>query len=235
MSTPIKGVYDGLGNATGIAEFISTDTIPIINGGTGQSTANASFNALAPSQSTHTGQALITDGTNTSWGSATVNIPVLIYSYNTVFSTDQTTITTSSSAYTATLLNTEVLDTGALGTLSTNTISLAAGKYLVDFTVQYGSPDATPSGLIFRLRNTSDSTTAIAGVGGAIFNGGAGGAGVAVGHGYINIAATKNFQIQHILVGDTGTSYFIGTRSSNILNANIGNREPVQIRFTKIG
>lgn len=46
-------------------------TLPIANGGTGQTTANAAFNALAPSQATNSGKYLTTDGTNTSW--ATVN------------------------------------------------------------------------------------------------------------------------------------------------------------------
>ncbi len=42
-------------------------TLPIANGGTGQTGANAAFNALAPTQTTHTGKFLQTDGTNTSW------------------------------------------------------------------------------------------------------------------------------------------------------------------------
>lgn len=46
-------------------------TINIGYGGTGQTTATAAFNALAPSQTTNTGKYLTTDGTNTSW--ATVN------------------------------------------------------------------------------------------------------------------------------------------------------------------
>lgn len=48
-----------------------TGTLPIANGGTGQTTANAAFNALAPSQTSQSGKYLTTDGTNTSW--ATVN------------------------------------------------------------------------------------------------------------------------------------------------------------------
>lgn len=42
-------------------------TLPIGNGGTGQTTANAAFNALAPSQTSNNGKYLKTDGTNTSW------------------------------------------------------------------------------------------------------------------------------------------------------------------------
>lgn len=44
-----------------------TGTLPIANGGTGQTTANASLNALLPSQSGNSGRILQSDGTNTSW------------------------------------------------------------------------------------------------------------------------------------------------------------------------
>ena len=49
------------------ADHVLTGTIPIINGGTGQTTANLAFNALAPSQTGNTGKYLTTDGTDTSW------------------------------------------------------------------------------------------------------------------------------------------------------------------------
>ena len=42
-------------------------TLPIANGGTGQTTANTAFNALAPSQTSNSGKYLTTDGTNSSW------------------------------------------------------------------------------------------------------------------------------------------------------------------------
>jgi len=50
------------GNAANV-----TGTVAIANGGTGQITANAAFNALAPSQTSQAGKYLTTDGTNTSW------------------------------------------------------------------------------------------------------------------------------------------------------------------------
>lgn len=43
-------------------------TLAIAGGGTGQTTATAAFNALAPTQSGNSGKYLTTDGTNTSWG-----------------------------------------------------------------------------------------------------------------------------------------------------------------------
>jgi hypothetical protein len=42
-------------------------TLPIANGGTGQTTANAAFNALAPSQTSANGKYLKSDGTNTAF------------------------------------------------------------------------------------------------------------------------------------------------------------------------
>ena len=42
-------------------------TVALANGGTGQTTANAAFNALAPSQTGNTGKILSTNGTDTSW------------------------------------------------------------------------------------------------------------------------------------------------------------------------
>ncbi len=49
---------------------VGLGTVPIANGGTGQITANAGFNALAPAQVGNTGKFLQTDATNTSWASA---------------------------------------------------------------------------------------------------------------------------------------------------------------------
>ena len=52
-----------------LALSYSGTALPLANGGTGQTTATAAFNALAPSQTANTGKYLTTDGTNTSWAS----------------------------------------------------------------------------------------------------------------------------------------------------------------------
>jgi len=53
---------------SGSGSFATTlATVPLSKGGTGQTTANAAFNALAPSQATNNGKVLYTDGTDTSW------------------------------------------------------------------------------------------------------------------------------------------------------------------------
>lgn len=63
------------GNIAGNAAGLSA-TLAIASGGTGQTTANAALNAILPAQATHSGKALVTDGTNTAWtalgGSGTV-------------------------------------------------------------------------------------------------------------------------------------------------------------------
>jgi hypothetical protein len=65
LGTPSSGT---LTNATGLPLTTGvTGTLPIANGGTGQTTANTAFNALAPSQTSNSGKYLTTDGTNSSW------------------------------------------------------------------------------------------------------------------------------------------------------------------------
>jgi hypothetical protein len=55
-------------NTTGTAANV-TGTVAIANGGTGQTTADNAFNALAPSQTSNSGKYLTTNGTSTSWAS----------------------------------------------------------------------------------------------------------------------------------------------------------------------
>jgi len=59
-----------------------TGTLPVANGGTGQTTATAAFNALAPSQTSNTGKYLTTNGTDASWAAVsagfTLGTPVTV-------------------------------------------------------------------------------------------------------------------------------------------------------------
>lgn len=65
LGTPASGT---LTNATGLPLTTGvTGTLPIANGGTGQTTANAAFNALVPSQTGNSGKVLTTNGSSTSW------------------------------------------------------------------------------------------------------------------------------------------------------------------------
>jgi 6-phosphogluconolactonase (cycloisomerase 2 family) len=69
----LTGPITSVGNATSITNSSIdlttkvTGILPIVTGGTGQSTANAAFNALAPSQTGNANKILKTDGANTSW------------------------------------------------------------------------------------------------------------------------------------------------------------------------
>ena len=68
-----SGFYFNSGTA-GIPNWvrINSGVTPVASGGTGQVTANASLNALLPSQAAQAGKVLTTDGTNTSWAANSI-------------------------------------------------------------------------------------------------------------------------------------------------------------------
>ena len=84
-------------NTTGTASNV-TGTVAIANGGTGQTTANAAFNALAPSQTGNSGKYLTTDGSNTSWATNPLGTVTSVSGAGTVNGLTLTgTVTTSGS------------------------------------------------------------------------------------------------------------------------------------------
>lgn len=105
-----------------------TGTLAIAKGGTGQTTANAAFNALAPAQTTANGKYLKSNGTDTSWdaldistGDVTGTLPV---------ANGGTGATTSTGSGAVVLATSPTLGTPTLtsptinsGTLTTPTIS----------------------------------------------------------------------------------------------------------------
>jgi hypothetical protein len=64
----LTGDVTSVGNATTYAA-----TVPILKGGTGQTTANAALNALLPAQGSASGKALTSNGTDASWVAAPTN------------------------------------------------------------------------------------------------------------------------------------------------------------------
>lgn len=114
------GPSDNAANVTGI--------VPIVNGGTGQTTSNAALNALLPSQTGNADKVLKSDGTNTSWAT---NVALA--------SAVTGTFPASPGGYSGTSTS-----TGATGA----TITLPAGRWSVQITVlivPYPAPNASQS------------------------------------------------------------------------------------------
>ncbi len=123
LGTPASGVatnLTGLPLSTGV-----TGTLPIANGGTGQTTANAAFNALAPSQATASGKYLKSDGTNTSWDA--LDISTADITGTLPVANGGTGVTTSTGTGSVVLSNSPTLVTPALGTPSSATLTNATG------------------------------------------------------------------------------------------------------------
>lgn len=99
-----------------LAIGLSGTALPILNGGTGQTTANAALNALLPTQTSNAGKFLKTDATNSSWASV-----VATAAYN---------ITTQTSNYTA-VANDYVLASGAAFNLTLPTAVGVNGQSIV--------------------------------------------------------------------------------------------------------
>lgn len=75
-ATTVQVPASALGPATiNIATGV-TGVLAITNGGTGQATANVALNALLPSQPTHSGQFLTTNGTDSSWAQVSLTAGV---------------------------------------------------------------------------------------------------------------------------------------------------------------
>jgi hypothetical protein len=110
-------------------------TLPIGNGGTGQTTAGAAINALLPAQTSQTGRYLTTDGTNPSWaavpapnnGTLTMNVSGAGLTGSATFTADQagnSTFTVASNATSANTNSTIVARDGS-GNFSAGTITAA--------------------------------------------------------------------------------------------------------------
>lgn len=110
-------------------------TLPIGNGGTGQTTATAAFDALAPSQTGNSGRYLTTNGTTTSWaavpapnnGTLTMNVSGTGLSGSATFTADQSgdaTFTVTSNATSANT-NSTIVSRDASGNFSAGTITAA--------------------------------------------------------------------------------------------------------------
>lgn len=129
----LSGSYTGItGVGTLTAGTWNGSLIGIAYGGTGQSTAAAAFDALAPSQTGNSGKYLTTNGTTTSWGTLSVGDGTLTMSTSgtglsgsasfTANDTDNVTFTVSSNATDANTAGAIVARDGS-GNFSAGTIT----------------------------------------------------------------------------------------------------------------
>ena len=86
------------GTMTGAITFAAAQLVPVANGGTGQTTAQAAFDALAPSQTSNSGKYLSTDGTNASWQNTGASAAGVIWENSLVVSSNYT-LTTSKNGF----------------------------------------------------------------------------------------------------------------------------------------
>jgi hypothetical protein len=103
-------------------------TLGIANGGTSATTANAAFNALAPSQTSNSGKYLTTDGTDTSW--ATVAAGGTFSAGTTGFTPSTPTSGAVTLAGTLNIANGGTASTTAQGAMDTLAGATTSGQYL---------------------------------------------------------------------------------------------------------
>jgi hypothetical protein len=75
--------------------------LPVANGGTGQTTASAAFDALAPSQTSNSGKYLTTNGTTTSWATVSGGSAATPTALGTVYGKTSSSASTVSLGYQA--------------------------------------------------------------------------------------------------------------------------------------
>lgn len=177
-------------NTTGTASNV-TGTVAVANGGTGQTTANAAFNALAPTQSGNSGKYLTTDGSNTSWATNPLGTVTSVGGTGTVSGISLTgTVTTSGNltlggtldlssppaiggttpaAGTFTDAFATTLSTGFTSVAAAGTVTTLVAASVRDWTVTgsggqtYQLPDATTlrNGAMFQFNNNQSSGTVV--------------------------------------------------------------------------
>lgn len=198
--------YSGYPKITGGSTSAVT-TIPIADGGTGQTGATAAFDALAPTTTkgdviVHNGTdnirlavganglALVADSAETAgvkWGRT---VDYIVIQDQKAQNTDAGGFT--SGAWRTRDLNTEVVDTGSHASISSNQVTLAAGSYLLIGSAPAGTVNSHQT----RWQNVTDATTTIVGTTEYASSADATYSRSKV-LGYFTIATSKTFELQH--------------------------------------
>jgi hypothetical protein len=144
--------------------------VPIANGGTGQTTANAALNALLPSQATHANKFLKTDGTNTAWanvpspnnGTLSLAVSGTGLSGSASFTADQSgnsTFTVTSNATSANTVST-IVARDASGNFSAGTITAALSGNATTATTASATSAALTAGTYLTSGGSFNGSTA---------------------------------------------------------------------------
>ena len=144
--------------------------VPVANGGTGQTTANAALNAFLPSQSTNNDKFLKTDGTNTAWanvpspnnGTLSMAVSGTGLSGSASFTADQSgnsTFTVTSNATNANT-NSTIVARDASGNFSAGTITAALSGNATTATTASATSAALTAGTYLTSGGTFNGSTA---------------------------------------------------------------------------
>jgi hypothetical protein len=137
-----RDTTDTLTNKTiAFASNTFTGALPIANGGTGQTTANAALNALLPTQTGNASKYLQTDGTNATWDAislSTADITGILPTAN--GGTGLSSFTANGVVYAS---STSALTTGSALSFDASTLKLAANNtsYRGQLTIEGGASD----------------------------------------------------------------------------------------------
>jgi hypothetical protein len=143
--------------------------VPVANGGTGQTTANAALNAFLPSQATNADKFLKTDGTNTAWanvpspnnGTLSLAVSGTGLSGSASFTADQSgnsTFTVTSNATSANTVST-IVARDASGNFSAGTITAALSGNATTATSASSATNATNATNVNLTNDTSTNST----------------------------------------------------------------------------